>query len=105
MKNSENNEPKKPPATNPAEREHELINIALDEAERQMLNGTASAQVIVHFLKLASSKDRLEREKIRMDTMYRAKQIENMNSQAAAEELYENAINAMRNYSGTDGTL
>lgn len=91
---------KKPPATTPEARENELIGLALDEAERQIKGGTASSQILVHFLKLASSRDRLEREKIRLENMYTAKKIDNIDAQVHAEELYENAINAMRSYNG-----
>ena len=96
---------RKPPATTPEARENELIGMALDEAERQIRGGTASSQILVHFLKLASYRDRLEREKIRLENMYTAKKIDNIDAQAHAEELYENAINAMRSYSSGRSSL
>ena len=52
------------PAMSPDARENQMINLAVDLAEKQLEEGTASSQVITHFLKLGSSKERLEREKL-----------------------------------------
>lgn len=91
---------RKPPATSPEARENQLIALAVDLAEKQLSEGTASAQVITHYLKLGTTKERLEMEKTKMETeMLRAK-TEAMQSQKKVEELYDEAINAMRAYSG-----
>lgn len=88
------------PALTPEARENQLISLAVDVAEEQLRNGTASSQVITHYLKLGSIKERLEREKLeRENELLRAK-AEAMQSAQRVEELYTNALNAMRNYSG-----
>lgn len=94
---------KQAPATTPEARERQLIALAVDRAEQQLLDGTASSQVITHFLKLATEKERLEREKLeRENELLRAK-TEALQAEKTKEELYRNAIAAMRRYSGYDG--
>ncbi len=93
---------RKPPATSPEARENQLISLAVDLAEKQLSEGTASAQVITHYLKLGTTKEKLEKEKMVIETeMLRAK-TEAIQSQKKIEELYDQAINAMRSYSGMD---
>jgi hypothetical protein len=91
---------KRRPALTPEARENQLISLAVDLAERQLLEGTASSQVITHYLKLGSTRERkeleiLEKQKDLMDAKTKALQ-----SSQVMEELYSNAINAMRSYSG-----
>jgi hypothetical protein len=88
------------PAKTIEARENQLISRAVDLAEKQLSNGTASAQVITHYLKLGSTKERLEKEKLaRENELLRAK-TEALHSAKKIEELYVNALNAMRSYSG-----
>ena len=88
------------PASTPEGRENQMISLAVDLAERQLREGTASAQVITHFLKLATTREQLEKEKLeRENELLRAK-TEALESAKRVEELYANALNAMRNYSG-----
>lgn len=88
----------RPPALSPDQRENELISLAVDLAERQLREGTASSQVIAHYLKLGSSRERLEKERlISENRMLRAK-TEALDSQRRTEELYANAISAMCEY-------
>lgn len=91
-----------PPATTPEEREAQLINKALDLAERQLDEGTASAQLITHYVKAASSKEQLEREKLKMETELLGAKKEMMASAARIEELYTAAIQSMRAYAGQE---
>ena len=94
--------PKRRPALNPDSREQQLIAAAVDLAEKQLLEGTASSQVITHYLKLGSSKERLEKEKLEEENkLLRAKR-ESIKSAKKQEELFEEAIRAMRHYSGRD---
>lgn len=92
--------PSRPPATTPEARERQLVAKAVDLAERQIDNGTASAQVISHFLKLGSSREHLEQKLLKETIELKRAQRENMASAARVEELYEAAIGAMRAYSG-----
>ena len=88
------------PAITPEARENQLIALAIDRAEQQLLDGTASSQVITHYLKLGSTKERLEREKLeRENELLRAK-AESIQSAQRIEELYKNALDAMRSYRG-----
>lgn len=88
------------PALTPEARENQLIYLATDLAEKQLREGTASSQVITHYLKLGSTKEKLEREKLAEENnLLRAKR-ENLQSQKNVEEKYIKAINAMKRYSG-----
>jgi hypothetical protein len=76
--------------------------MAYDLAERQIEAGTASAQVISHFLKAGTRRERLEQDKIRNENILLAARAEAIASQARMEELYSAAIEAMKTYSGRD---
>lgn len=77
-----------------------MISLAIDLAEKQLLEGTASSQVISHYLKLGSSKDRIEREILEKQKELISAKTEALQSQKRVEELYKDALNAMRNYAG-----
>ena len=88
------------PGLTPESEENRLISKAMKLAERQIDEGTASSQVISHFLKLGTTKAELEKEKLaRENELLRAK-TESLQSMARMEELYENAIKAMQKYGG-----
>ena len=88
------------PALTPESREDQLVALAINLAEKQLLEGTASAQVISHFLKIGSTKERIEKEILEeQKAMIKAK-TEALKSEKRVEELYEEALNAMRRYSG-----
>lgn len=94
-----------PPALTPEARESQLISLAIDVAERQLSEGTASAQVITHYLKLGSTKERLEMERLRRENEFLKAKTEAVASNNRSEELYNNAIAAFRGYLGTtEGT-
>ena len=88
------------PAFTPEARENQLISLAVDLAEKQLMEGTASSQVITHYLKLGSTKERLEKEKLEEENKLLRAKTENLQSQKRVEELYSEAIKAMRNYNG-----
>lgn len=90
----------RPPATTPEQRENQLINAAVDLAEKQIRDGKASAQVITHYLKLASSRERLEQQRIANENLLLQAKVDNLASQANVEKMYNEAIKAMRAYSG-----
>lgn len=89
------------PAETPEARENQMIALAIDLAEQQLRDGTASSQVITHFLKLGSTRDRLEQEKIRRENELLRTKKETLESAQHVEELYANAIEAMRRYTGS----
>lgn len=93
--------PKQRPASTAKGREAQMVNLATDLAEEQLRNGTASSQVIVHFLKLGTEKEKLERQKLEMETEKLKAQAEAFRSAKHMEELYEEAIKAFGIYRGT----
>lgn len=88
------------PARSVDEREKQMMALAVDCAEKQMRDGTASAQVICHYLKLASTRDRIERELMEKQKEVLSAKIEMLESAKRTEELYLNALEAMKSYSG-----
>lgn len=91
-----------PLPTTPEARENLMISRAMDLAEQQLMDGTASSQVITHFLKLASMRERQEREKMAAEIeLLRAKQ-KAIDDAADSKAIYEAAIRAMRVYQGAD---
>lgn len=93
--------PKRRPARTPKAREDQLISLAIDTAEEQMRSGTASAQVVTHFLKLGSSREKLEQLRLASEVDLLEVKKEAIASQKRVEELYTQALDAMRAYSGS----
>lgn len=94
--------PKRRPATTPEARENQLISLAVDLTEKQLREGTASSQVISHYLKLGSSREKLEQERLKKENHLLQVKAEAMESAKRVEELYGKALNAMRAYAGQD---
>jgi hypothetical protein len=88
------------PALSPEARENQLVSLAVDLAEKQLSDGTASSQVITHYLKLGSTKERIEKEILEKQKELIEAKTQSLQSARRIEELYANALNAMRNYSG-----
>lgn len=88
-------------AISPDARENQLIAKAVDLAERQLEEGTASSQVITHFLKLGTEQARLEKEKLRKENLLLEAKAEALRSQQRSDELYAEALRAMKSYSGS----
>ena len=97
---SENELRRMRPALSPEARENQLISLAVDLAEKQLMEGTASSQVITHYLKMGSTKEKLEKEKLMEENKLLRAKTENLQSMKHIEELYQEAINAMRDYAG-----
>lgn len=87
-------------ATTPEGREKQLVNLAVDLAEQQLRDGSASAQVISHYLKAGSSREFLEQQRLAMEVQLMESKRKQMASAERMEELYEQAIDAMRRYQG-----
>lgn len=88
------------PALTLESRENQLISLAVDLAERQLSDGSATSQVITHYLKLGSTKERLEKEKLIQENVLLKARTDALKSAKKVEELYENALDAMRTYKG-----
>lgn len=92
---------KMPRALTPEGREDQIIAYAMDVAEERILNGTASDGLLIQFLKQGSSKERLEREIMTEQKKLIEAKTEAIESAKRVEELYREALKAMRTYSGT----
>ena len=98
--NTANAQRKIRPALTPEARENQMIALAVDLVEQRLLDGTASSQETTHFLKLGSMKNRLEMEKLQEENRLLKARTEALQSAKRVEELYSEAIKAMRRYSG-----
>jgi hypothetical protein len=96
----ETDQTRRKPATTPEARENEMVSLAVDLAEEQIRNGTASSQVITHFLKLGSTRERLEQQRLEHENELTKVKIDAIESQKRVEELYLEALSAMRSYAG-----
>lgn len=92
----------KPPARTAKERENNLITMAMDFAEQQLLNGTASSQIVTHFLKLATVKEQLENDKLRADLDLANAKIKEIQANVTNEEGYARVLDALKRYKGID---
>ena len=94
---------RRPPAKSPEARENQLISLAIDLVEQRLIDGTASSQETTHFLKLASSRNRLELKLLEKEVELATAKTEQIQSQKRVEELYAEALTAMKTYSGRGG--
>lgn len=90
------------PSYTPEAQEARMINLAMNAAEQQLREGTASSQVITHFLKLGSSRERREQEKLEEENKLLRAKTESLESAKHVEELYAEAIKSMKRYSGQE---
>lgn len=100
VKSQPNPTQKMRPALTPEARENQCISLAMDLAEQQLRDGTASSQVITHFLKAGASRAELEKEKLRKENLMLEAKTKAYQSSEEIKELYEGAIKAMRIYQG-----
>lgn len=91
------------PSLSPQSQENKMINLAVNLAEKQLMDGTAKSQVIVHFLKLGTEQSALEKERLRRENILLEAKTRSFDSTAHAEELYNNAIRAFKTYNGNGG--
>lgn len=103
--NSQTPRTKVRPALTPEARENQLISLAIDLVEQRLLDGTASSQETTHFLKLATSKAKLEKERFELENELIKAKTQNLRDQADMKTLYADAIAAMRRYSGHGDTF
>lgn len=100
MASKNNGRRKSRPATTVENRENQLVSLAVDLAEKQLTEGTAAAQVVTHYLKLGSTREKLEQDRLRKENELLTAKVEQMASAKRVEELYETALDAMRSYAG-----
>lgn len=89
---------KRKPATDPVAREKQLINLAVDLAEKQLTDGSAAASVINHYLKLASTRESIERDILEKQSELMTAKAEAIHSSKESKQIAQEAIEAMRNY-------
>jgi hypothetical protein len=94
--------PRSRPATTPEGRENQITSLAYDLAEKQLRDGTASSQLIAHFLKQGSPRETLERDRLAKENELLKAKVKQLESAERVEELYKSALNAMRTYAGQD---
>ncbi len=87
-------------AITPESREEQLIGLAMDNAEELLLSGKAPSQIITHYLKLGSMKERKEVERLNKEIELMQAKIDALESGQRMEELYAKAIKAMQIYRG-----
>ena len=92
------------PGLTPESRENQIVSLAIDLAEKQIREGTASSQVITHFLKLGSTTNMLEKETLKKNLELITAKTESIKSGKIVEELYKSALEAMRRYSGNNNS-
>jgi|LakMenEpi02Apr12_1017379.scaffolds.fasta_scaffold05665_1 hypothetical protein len=102
MVSKKQNQRRGKPAETPENRENQLVSLATDLAEKQILSGQASSQVITHYLKLGSTREKLEQQRLAKENELLQAKVDQMSSAKRIEELYETALNAMRAYGGHD---
>lgn len=89
------------PALDPQARENQLIALAVNLAEEQLRNGTASSQVITHYLKLGSTKERIEKEILEKQKDLIEAKTKTLRAAERSDQFYQEVLEAMRAYSGT----
>lgn len=102
-KNSSEEMPMMRPALTPEARENQLISLAVDLAEKQLREGTASSQVITHYLKLGSSRERLEKDILKKQGVLLDTKADAQRALATSDETMKEALDAFRRYSGHSG--
>jgi hypothetical protein len=91
--------PVRPPATTPEARENQLIAMAYEAAEQQIADGKASSQVLTHFLKMGTARERLEQERLKNENELLKAKVGSLAQADRIEKMYSEALSAMRRYS------
>jgi len=100
-----NRRPHRRPATTEEGRENQLVTLAIDLVEKQLMDGSASSQVITHYLKLGSTREKKEQERLDRENQLLTAKVEALESGKRVEELYEDALKAMKSYRGEEESL
>lgn len=104
VQNSSKKQQKLRPALSPEARMNQMIALATNLAEQQLMDGTASSQVITHFLKEGTARAELERKKIEAEIEEKKAKVKAIESAEEMKDLFEDAIRAFRGYSGQENS-
>lgn len=99
---SKDDSPRRPPATTTEDRESQMVAASIDLAEKQIREGTASSQVLTHYLKLGSTRERLEQDRLRQENRLLIQKVKSLESATGQEALIKEALAAMRGYQGLE---
>jgi hypothetical protein len=99
---SDKKRPRGRPATTVEEKENQLLGLATDLAEQHLREGTASSQLLTQILKQSSPRETLERQRLQAEVKLLEARVEALSQAGRMEELYSEAIRAMRSYSGQE---
>lgn len=88
------------PALTPESQENQMIALAMNLVQQRLLDGTASSQETTHFLKLATVKYQLEKEKLMKENRLIDAKVESLDADRKHTETYEAAIVAITRYKG-----
>lgn len=91
-----------PRARTPEARENQLVALSYDLAEKQLMDGTASSQVMSHFLKIGSTREKIELQKIKQETILVEAKVKDLANVEDMKKLYSEAMDAMRGYGGQE---
>lgn len=103
VKTSSDSMKRRRPALSPEAEEDEMIALAVARAKEQLIDGTASSQIIVHYLKMASTEERIKREILEKQKDLIEAKTHSIQSTARSEEIAKKALDAFRHYSGHGG--
>lgn len=92
--------PRRRPARSPEAREKQMISLAVDLAEKQLMDGSASTAVITHYLKLASTRERLEKERLEKENELLRAKTESLQNSAKRDYEYQEILKALKSYNG-----
>ena len=95
-------ETRRPPATTPQARENQLVNATIDLVEKQIAQGSVSPTVLIHYLKMATQKEQLERQKLQNENLLLQARVNSITSEGDYKKLVDDALNAFRGYKPTD---
>ena len=90
------------PAKTPGEREQQLTELAMNLVEQRLVDGTASSAETVHFLKVASTRERLEQAKLEHETQMLQAKTKAIGSMEDTKKLMDSALRAFRSYQGME---
>ena len=98
----DNSSLRRPLAETPEDRNQQMISYADELAEKQLREGTASAMVITHYLKMGTAEHQLQLRKLENESLRLQAQVAEMESRARADDMMAEVLSAVKRYAGVD---